>query len=165
MKMKINSLGRVWSKRRHFSMQHSTTLSRGAATFMVLAATVLMVGCKTEVVDHGAYLPLNVAVNEKENYVTVVLLSQRVQNSVAVPGVQETRLSDGRLQIAVQLRNREERRIQVQANCEFKDAQGFVIDSTPFENIFLDPNSQEAAKFISMNEKAVRYTIRVREAH
>ena len=133
----------------------------------VAAAAIfaLLTGCQTAVVDHGAYLPLNVTVNEKENYVTVVLLSQRVQNSVAVPGVQETRLPDGRLQVAVQLRNREERRIQVQANCEFKDAQGFVIDSTPFENVFLDPNSQEAAKFISMNEKAVRYTIRVREAH
>ena len=115
--------------------------------------------------DHGAYLPLNVTVNEKENYVAAVLLSQRVQNSVAVPGIQESRLPDGRLQVGVQLRNRESRRIQVQANCEFKDAQGFVIDSTPFQNVFFDENSQEAAKFVSMNEKAVRYTIRVREAH
>jgi len=134
--------------------------------FLTAATTIgLFAGCRTAVVDHGAYLPLNVSVNEKENYVAVVLLDHRVQDSVAVPGIQETRLPDGRLQVAVELRNRESRRIQVQSNCEFKDAQGFVIDSTPFENTFLDQNAQEAAKFISLNDKAVRYTIRVREAH
>jgi len=134
--------------------------------FALLACTglALFPGCQTEVIDHGAYLPLNVMVNDKENYVAAVLLTQRVQNSVAVPGIQEARLPDGRLQVAVQLRNRESRGIQVQANCEFKDAQGFVLDSTPFQNVFLDGNAQESAKFISMNEKAVRYTLRVREA-
>ena len=135
--------------------------------FPLIASTALslLTGCQTAVVDHGAYLPLNVTVNEMENYVVAVLLSQRVQNSVAVPGIQEVRQPDGRLQVGVQLRNRESRRIQVQANCDFKDAQGFVIDSTPFQNVFFDENSQEAAKFVSMNERAVRYTIRVREAH
>lgn len=131
---------------------------------LFLAAALLVTGCETVVVDHGAYLPLNVPVNDKENYVAVVLLNQRAQNSVAVPGIQEARLPDGRLQAAVQLRNRESRRIQVQANCEFKDAQGFALDSTPFQNVFLDDNAQESVKFVSMNDKAVRYTIRVREA-
>jgi hypothetical protein len=134
--------------------------------FALIASTslALLTGCETVVVDHGAYLPLNVPVNDKENYVAVVLLNQRAQNSVAVPGIQEARLPEGRLQVAVQLRNRESRRIQVQANCEFKDAQGFALDSTPFQNVFLDDNAQESAKFVSMNDKAVRYTIRVREA-
>jgi len=134
------------------------------ATLLFLAGTLLVAGCETEVIDRGAYLPLNVTVNDKENYVTVVLLSQRAQNSVTCPGIQETRLPDGRLQVAVNLRNRENRRIQVQANCEFKDAQGFVLDSTPFQNVFLDENAQEGVKFVAMNDKAVRYTIRVREA-
>jgi hypothetical protein len=133
-------------------------------TLVAATSLALFTGCETVVVDHGAYLPLNVPVNDKENYVAVVLLSQRVQNSVAVPGIQEARLINNCLQVAVQLRNRESRRIQVQANCEFKDAQGFMIDSTPFQNVFLDDNAQESAKFVSMNDKAVRYTIRVREA-
>jgi hypothetical protein len=138
---------------------------RIAATFVFLATAVLFIGCQTRVIDHGAYTPLNVAVNERENYFAVVLLNQRVQNSIAVPGIQEARLPDGRLQVAINLRNRENRRIQVQANCEFKDAQGFIIDSTPFQNVFFEENSQEGIKFISMNDRAVRYTIRVREAH
>jgi hypothetical protein len=119
-------------------------------------------GCASH--DHGAYLPQNVAVNNLEDYVTLVLFDERVQYSVTCPGIQETRLPDGRLQVAVNLRNRENRRIQVQANCEFKDAQGFVLDSTPFENVFLDENAQEGVKFTSMNDKALRYTIRVRQA-
>lgn len=119
-------------------------------------------GCKSA--DHGAYVAENVAINNLEDHLTFVLLDPRVQYSVTCPGIQETRLPDGRLQVAASLRNRENRRIQVQANCEFKDAQGFVLDATPFQNVFLDENAQEGVKFISMNDKAVRYTIRVRQA-
>jgi hypothetical protein len=133
--------------------------------FVVLSSLTLpFAGCETPPADHGAYLPLNVAVNDLENRTALVLLDPRVQNSVTCPGIQETRLPDGRLQVAVNLRNRENRRIQVQANCEFKDEQGFVLDATPFQNVFLDENAQEGARFVSMNEKASRYTIRVREA-
>ena len=124
----------------------------------------LLAGCKTKVVDHGAYLPLNVAVNDLENRTVLVLLDKRVQNSVTCPGIQETRLPDGRLQVAVNLRNRENRRIQVQVNCEFKDAQGFVVEATPFQNVFLDENAQEGVKFVSLNDQAARYTVRVRQA-
>ena len=120
-------------------------------------------GCATH--DHGAYLPQNVSINDLENRTALVLLSPRVQHSITCPGIQETRLPDGRLQVAVNLRNREERRIQAQVNCEFKDAQGFVIDNTPFQNVFFDQNAQQGVQFVSMNDKAVRYTIRVREAH
>lgn len=131
--------------------------------FLALAS-VVFTGCETAVVDHGAYLPINTTVNDVENRAGLVLLDQRVQNSVTCPGIQETRLPDGRLQVAAQLRNREERRIQVQVNCEFKDAQGFTLDSTPYQNVFFDSNSQEAVKFVAMNNQAVRYTIRIRQA-
>jgi hypothetical protein len=132
-----------------------------ASASLMLAFT----GCETEVIDHGAYLPLNVVVNDLEDHTTLVLLDKRVQNSVTCPGIQETRLPDGRLQVSVNLRNRENRRVQVQANCVFKDAQGFTLDETPFQNVLLDEHAQEGVKFVSMNDKAVRYTIRVREAH
>jgi hypothetical protein len=134
-------------------------------TLILLAGAALtFTGCETAVVDRGAYLPLNTTVNDLENRAGLVLLDRRVQNSVTCPGIQETRLPDGRLQVAAQLRNREERRIQVQVNCEFKDAQGFTIDSTPYQNVFFDSNSQETVRFAAMNERAVRYTIRIRQA-
>ncbi len=140
-------------------------MKKNLLALLVLPGLALaLAGCETEVVDRGAYLPIDVAVNDVENRAGIVLLDPRVQNSVTCPGIQETRLPDGRLQVAAHLRNRENRRIQVQANCVFKDAQGFELDSTPFQNVFLDENAQEDVKFIAMNDKAVNYTIRVREA-
>ena len=132
--------------------------------FVTSLIALALAGCASGPPDTGAYLPVNVTVNDLENRTTLVLLSQGVQYSVTCPGIQESRLPDGRLQIVAHLRNREERRIQVQADCQFKDAQGFVIDEEPFQNVFLDENAQQDVRFISMNDKAVRYTIRVREA-
>jgi len=131
-----------------------------SAASLALAFT----GCESPEYDKGAYLPENVTVNDLENHTSLVLLSRDAQHSVTCTGIQETRLPDGRLQVAANLRNRQTRRIQVQANCEFKDAQGFALDSTPFQNVFLDEAAQETVKFISMNDKAARYTIRIREA-
>ena len=130
----------------------------------MLAIALFISGCETVEYEHGAYLPENVMVNDLENRTALVLLSHRVQYSVTCPAIQETRLPDGRLQVAANLRNREGRRIQVQANCEFKDAQGVTLDSTPFENVFLDENAQGTVKFLAMNNKAAGYTVRIREA-
>ena len=71
------------------------------------------------------------------------------------------------MEVTANIRNRENRRIQVQVGCVFKDAQGFASegDQTPFQNLILTENSQEAAHFVSMNDKAKLCTIRVREAH
>ena len=140
-------------------------MKKNLLVWMALPALALALsGCESTPPDHGAYLPVNVAVNDLENRTSLVLLSQGVQYSVTCPGIQELRLPDGRLQVAAHLRNREERRIQVQANCEFKDAQGFVIDATPFQNVFLDENAQQDVQFVAMNDKAQQYTIRIREA-
>lgn len=132
--------------------------------YALVASTcfALLTGCQST--EHGAFLPVNVTVNDLENHTALVLLDQRAQDAVTCPGIQETRLPDNRLQVVVHLRNRENHRVRVQANCEFKDAQGFVTDSTPFQNVFLDENAQEDVKFVSINDKALRYTVRVRLA-
>ena|ERR1051325_10462645 len=130
-------------------------------------AALVFTGCETAPppMDHGAYLPVNVAVNDLENRTSLVLLSQEVQDYVTCPGIQETTLPDGRLQVAAHVRNRSPRRVQVQANCEFKDAQGFVVDATPFESVILTENAQEDVRFVSANDKAKQYTIRIRDVH
>ncbi len=122
----------------------------------------LLSGCATH--DHGAYAPQNSNVNNLEDSARFVLLDPGAQYSVTCVELQDTRLSDGRLQVKANLRNRENRRLQVQADCVFKDAQGFVVEQTPFENLFLDENAQEGVQFVSANDKAQRYTIRVRQA-
>jgi hypothetical protein len=131
---------------------------------LLLPATLMLSGCASSSSDHGAYLPVNTTVNNLEDSSRFVLLDKGAQYSVTSPGIQETRLQDGRMQVVANLRNRENRRIQVQVNCVFKDGQGFPVEDTPFQNVFLDENAQESVTFISANDKPQRYTIRVRQA-
>jgi uncharacterized protein (DUF2141 family) len=143
-------------------------MKKTLVAFTLLAAVGgLLTGCETTPIDTGAYLPVNTTVNDVENHEGLVLLDRRVQTSVTCPGIQERRLDDGRLQVTANLRNRESRRIQVQVNCVFKDDQGFPTEGeeTPFKTVILSENAQEPVQFIALNDKAHRYTIRVREAH
>lgn len=138
--------------------KHSLSIAAAGAAFIVAT------GCQTSP-GGGAYLPQDTTKYNIEDTAKLALMDSRVQHSVTSPGIQETTLPDGRLEVVANLRNREERRIQVQVQCEFKDAQGFPIDSTVWQNVFLTENEQQAVKFVSMNDRAKRYTIRVREAH
>src|SRR3954453_7873398 len=138
------------------------------AAFSLLAiAALLFTGCETTPRDTGAYVPVNTTVNDLENHEPIVLMDSRVQVSVTCSGIQQRAAEDGRLEVTANLRNRENRRIQVQVNCVFKDDQGFPTqgEESPFKNVILTENAQEPVHFISLNDKAKRYTIRVREAH
>ena len=128
-----------------------------AASAALLAGT----GCQTG----GAYLPKNATKYNYEDTQNLVLMDSMVQRSVTSPGLQETTLPDGRLQVVANLRNRETRRIEVQVQCVFKDAQGFEVDATPWNTLIMTENSQESVRFVSMNNQARRYTVRVRQAH
>jgi hypothetical protein len=129
---------------------------------LLAAGSALITGCQTE---GGARPPLDSANYNYETTAKIALMDGRVQNSVTCTGLQESRREDGRLEVAANLVNRENRRIEVQAQCVFKDAQGFPLDSTPWEPVILTENGQEPLRFTAMNNKASTYTIRVREAH
>ena len=86
------------------------------------------------------------------------------QRSVTASAIQERTLPDGRMEVAANVRNRLNRRIEVQVNCEFKDLQGFAVDSTPWQTLILTENAQETVRFAALNSQAKKYTIRVREA-
>jgi hypothetical protein len=134
-----------------------------AALVITGAAALLGVGCSTY--DKGPYLPEWARTPAYENSQPIVLLDPAVQYSVTYTGVQEQTLPDGRLQVVIHLRNRENRRIEVQANCVFKDVNFFLTgDETPFQTVILTENSQQDLIFTSMNDRAKRYTIRVRQA-
>ena len=129
----------------------------------VTTATLLVAGCSTY--DKGPYLPEPSQTPAYENTAPVVLLDPGVQYSLTCTGVSERTLPDGRLEVIAQLRNRENRRIEVQANCVFKDAAGVATgDETPFIPVILTENSTEQVKFVSINALAKKYTIRVRQA-
>ena len=127
-------------------------------------ALLLAAGCSSTH-DKGPYLPQPSKTPAYEGKEPVVLLDPGVQYSVTCSGVQEQTLPDGRLEIVAHLRNRENRRIEVQANCVFKDQNGFTTgDETPFTTVILTENATEDVRFVSMNNLARKYTIRVRQA-
>ena len=126
-------------------------------------AVLLAAGCSTH--DKGPYLPEGVKTPAYEGREPVVLFDPGVQYSVTCVSLQEKTLPDGRLEVIAHLRNRENRRIEVQANCVFKDQNGFSTDDeSPFAMVILTENATEDARFVSMNNLAKKYTIRVRQA-
>jgi uncharacterized protein YcfL len=127
----------------------------------ILAATALLAGCSTP----GPYKPQDTTKYTIENTNQFVLLDEPTQTSVTCTGIEPRTLPDGRLDIVALVKNREDRRIQVQIQCVFKDEHGFSTgDETPWENLILAENSTEAAHFTAMNTQARNFTIRVRQA-
>ena len=125
-------------------------------------ASAFLAGC---VHEPGPFAPQDTTKYTLENTDKFVLLDKPAQTSVTCTGLQERFLADGRLEVVANIKNRENRRIQVQANCVFKDEQGFSTgDETPFQTLILTENSTEAVHFTAMNTLAKRYTIRVRQA-
>lgn len=129
-------------------------------TFTLAAVTAFFIGCKTAPIPSP---PKSASTNKVENSAALVLFDEVAQRSVLCTGLQEGRTPDGHLQVSANIRNRENRRVQVQVSCEFKDAEGIVVDGTPYKNLFLEENAQEAMKFISVNDKSQSYIIRVRK--
>jgi hypothetical protein len=99
-----------------------------------------------------------------ENTDRFALLDPSAQSSVTCTGLQEIPLADGRLEVVANLKNREDRPVQVQINCVFKDEEGFGTgDETPFQTVNLAEHATEAVRFTAVNNLARKYTIRVRQ--
>jgi hypothetical protein len=127
-----------------------------------VAGLFLLGGCATE---PGPFTPQDTTKYTVENTEKFVLLDKPTQTSITCTGLQERTLPDGRLEIVANVKNREDRRLQVQIGCVFKDEQGFTTgDESPYQNLILAENSTEAVRFTAMNPLAKQYTIRVRQA-
>ncbi len=83
---------------------------------------------------------------------------------VACTGLQERTLRDGRMQVVVNIKNREKRLILVQVQCVFEDDGGFFAGGeTPVADADAAPeDSTEAVRFTAANSLGRHYTIRVR---
>ena len=134
-----------------------------ASILTLAAAAVLVTGCSTY--DKGPYLPQTSKTPAYESTERFILLDPGAQRSVTCPALHERTLPDGRLEVIAQIRNRENRRLEVQANCVFKDGNGFTTgDETPFQTVILTENATEQVQFVSINALAKKYTVRVRQA-
>jgi uncharacterized protein YcfL len=127
-----------------------------------LAAALLFLGaCKTP----GPFTAEDTTKYTLENTENFVLMDKRVQYSVTSTGLQQRVTPDSRLEVVANIKNRENRRIQVQVSCEFKDDSGFSTgDETPWQTLILGENATEAVRFTAMNPQAKKYTVRVRQA-
>ncbi|MCL4176884.1 MAG: hypothetical protein KJ072_03945 [Verrucomicrobia bacterium] len=95
----------------------------------------------------------------------IALLDKGVRQSVYIPSVLERVLEDGRMEVVANVKNRLNRRIEVQVSCVFKDETGFALnDEDTFRTLILTENIEEAARFVSLNDRARSYTIRIRQA-
>ena len=131
------------------------------STLATTAVLALLAGCSTP----GPYAPQDTTKYTIENTNQFVLLDEPTQTSVTCTGIEPRTLADGRLDLVALVKNRENRRIQVQAQCVFKDEHGFSTgDETPWENLILAENSTEAVRFTAMNTQAKNFTVRVRQA-
>lgn len=136
----------------------------------ILAVAVLAVlavaGCKSSPPhDKGPYMPQPTKAPDLESSQSLVLLDGRVAYSVTGYVNSARTLEDGRTEVLVSLRNREARRLEVQANCVFKDIGGAMVEEAPFQTVILSENATEQVRFVSLNDKAKKFTVRVREAH
>jgi len=131
------------------------------SAFLAASALMICAGCATP----GPFTPQDTTKYTVENTEKFVLLDQQVQYSVTCTGLQERTLTDGRIEVVANVKNRENRRIQVQVQCVFKDdLSASTGDDTPWQTLILSENSTEAVKFTASNTLAKKYTIRVRQA-
>jgi hypothetical protein len=129
---------------------------------LAAAALAFMAGCASE---PGPFAPQDTTKYTLENTDSFVLMDKQVQYSVTSTGIQYRNLPDGRLEVTANIKNRENRRIQVQVNCVFKNEDAVSTgDETPWQTLILGENTTEAVTFTSMNNLARKYTIRVRQA-
>ena len=116
---------------------------------------ILLNGC-------GAPTTRQSAISNDSKFVALGSLGSRIVQCTAL---QENTLPDGRLEVRANILNLVNKRVDLQINCIFKDAQGFSTgDETPFQTLILDETAQETITFTSLNTKAKDYTVRVRLA-
>ena len=136
-------------------------------TSLLLAAALAIAGllgggCASH---EGAYAPVNTQTGNLETKARFVLLDPKAQEWITCSGLQERTMEDGRLEVTANIRNRVNRRLEMQVNCVFKNEGGFATeDEAPFRTLILTENSQESVKFVSANNQARTYTVRVRQA-
>ena len=121
---------------------------------LLLSVCAIIAGC-------GASVAQQAAAANNSKFVALGNLGAR---TVKCTAMQETQLTDGRLQVRANILNLINKRVDLQVSCSFKDEQGFAIDTTPFQTLILDETAQETVEFISLNAKAKDYTVRVRLA-
>lgn len=125
------------------------------------AALALTIGCATQPEAQPAVGTTKYTLENTDKF---TLLDATVQHAIMCTGLQERPLADGRMEIVANLKNHDNRHIEVQADCVFKDAQSLPIgDETAWQTVPIAENATVAVRFTSTTAAAKNYTVQVRQ--
>ena len=132
-------------------MNHKSKMPPALALLTTTLAVFVVGGAAGCASKPGPYLPQDTAKYTLENTEAFVLLDRPTQHSITCTGLNEKTLPDGRLEVVANVKNREDRRLQVQVSCVFKDAGGAPTgDETPWRNLILSEYETQAVSFTAM---------------
>lgn len=133
-----------------------------AALGASLASLLALAGCQMAPVSLAPLSTTKFTLQQTEK---LMLLDRPTQEAVSSTGIQHSVLPDGRMQVVVNIKNRQNQANRVQLSTVFRDTQGISHgDETPWETLTLSQNATEAVRFVSETRDARQFTVRVRKA-
>jgi len=135
-----------------------------APLVLVVGSVVVLVGCsKYREGPHPAVSVPEVALEERE---TVVVLDDILAKKIAIEAQGNRWTETRRLQVFANIRNRTDFAQNIDVQTVFKDEAGFSLrDETAWQRIILEPNETTNYSSTSLDDRARKYTIRIREGH
>ena len=127
---------------------------------LVVAVGMLLTGCGTVPTTSSEETPVGETVAPTDE--TFVALNKVAAEAVECAAFFTRTLPDGRLEVAVNLRNLSDKPLRLKTNCVFKNAQGFSLkDETALRTIEVAAGAVETVRFTATNPAAKRFTVRV----
>ena len=135
-----------------------------APLVLVVGSVVVLAGCsKYREGPHPAVSVPEVALEERE---TVVVLDDILAKKIAIEAQVNRWTDTRRLQVFANIRNRTDFVQNIDVQTVFKDEAGFSLrDETAWQRIILEPNETTNYTSTSLDDRARKDTIRIREGH
>ena len=136
-----------------------------ATTAAVLALSAALASCTRTVIREGAYPPVRVpqrSTGVRENNATLVDAS--LQGKIAIEASNWDRTATGNAQVWVQIRNRTDYFLQVEARTQFYAASGAPLGkASAWQRIQLGPNAHDTYRENSLQSAVGSYSVEIRE--
>jgi len=146
---------------KHFSSRRPSSPQQKWTVTLVGAGLLLFSGCQMATIPA---MPLTTTKYTLQQTEKLSLMDSRVQGSVSSTGIQHSVLADGRLQVVVNIKNRDSQPNRVELSILFKSADSMVdVGESPWQVIELDAFATQAVKFVSTSVAARNFKVRVRQ--
>jgi len=136
---------------------------RIARMVVVMLLAAALAGCH-RVPQEGPYPALSVPKAALEERETVVILDGSVAGKIAVENQAVRRDAQGRLEVLANIRNRTRYDQAIDVQTVFKNETGISTgDETAWKRLSLGANETQTYSAISLDDRPVRYTVRIRQ--